>query len=109
MLTSEPPFAPPYKARIVTDGGERWVEVAADGSQKEVSAPLSLAFLAPAEVKPAIDRKSKPGMNFLNVPYAEKDEAKRLGARWDATRKKWYVPNGVDTAAFSRWLAPTEG
>lgn len=23
----------------------------------------------------------------LNVPFAEKDEAKRLGARWDANRK----------------------
>lgn len=26
----------------------------------------------------------------LRVPFAEKDEAKRLGARWDAARKVWY-------------------
>jgi hypothetical protein len=43
---------------------------------------------------------------ILNVPYAEKDEARALGARWNPTRKKWYVPDGVDAAPFERWLAP---
>ena len=28
---------------------------------------------------------------YLNVPYSEKDEAKVLGAKWDARRKKWYM------------------
>jgi ribonuclease HI len=28
---------------------------------------------------------------FLNVPFAEKDVAKDLGARWDASKKKWYI------------------
>lgn len=44
----------------------------------------------------------------LRVPFAEKDEAKRLGARWDAARKVWYIENVTDTAPFSRWI-PTEG
>lgn len=39
----------------------------------------------------------------LKVPFAEKDEAKKLGARWDPARKIWYVPAGVDASAFSRW------
>ena len=43
----------------------------------------------------------------LAVPFAEKDEAKRLGARWDGERKLWYVPDGVDAGAFGRWL-PSE-
>lgn len=42
----------------------------------------------------------------LNVPYAEKDTAKRLGARWNPSRRCWYVPQGVDPAPFARWLAP---
>jgi hypothetical protein len=41
---------------------------------------------------------------MLNVPFAEKEEAKRLGARWDAKSKKWYAPLGTDLAPFSRWL-----
>ncbi len=43
----------------------------------------------------------------LRVPFAEKDQAKRLGARWDATLKVWYIENVVETAPFARWL-PTE-
>ena len=41
----------------------------------------------------------------LNVPFGEKDEAKRLGARWDGDRKVWYVPAEVNPSAFGRWLS----
>ena len=40
----------------------------------------------------------------LQVPFAEKDEAKQLGARWDPARRLWYVQNVQDLSAFSRWL-----
>ena len=42
----------------------------------------------------------------LKVPFAEKDEAKKLGARWDAGRKIWYVEGKEDLAPLSRW-SPT--
>jgi hypothetical protein len=29
---------------------------------------------------------------YLNVPYAEREEAKKMGARWDPAVKKWYMP-----------------
>lgn len=47
-------------------------------------------------------------MTLLEVPYSEKDEAKALGAKWNAALKKWYVPNGVDTGKFARWLPEPE-
>jgi hypothetical protein len=31
----------------------------------------------------------------LNVPFEEKDAAKELGAKWDATKKLWYAPMAV--------------
>ncbi len=40
----------------------------------------------------------------LRVPFADKDEAKRLGARWDPAKKLWYVHNIANLAAFARWL-----
>jgi hypothetical protein len=40
----------------------------------------------------------------LKVPFAEKDQAKALGARWNAELKLWYVPQGLDTAPFEKWL-----
>lgn len=39
----------------------------------------------------------------LKVPFAEKDEAKKLGARWDAGRKLWYIEGKDDLAPFARW------
>ena len=45
---------------------------------------------------------------YLRVPFAEKDEAKRLGARWDPAKKQWYVQNAPNLAAFERWL-PAQG
>ncbi|WP_416431069.1 exodeoxyribonuclease VII large subunit [Piscirickettsia salmonis] len=41
---------------------------------------------------------------YLNVPFAEKDEAKRLGARWDPSSRAWYILPHIDTAPFQRWL-----
>lgn len=40
---------------------------------------------------------------YLSVPYAQKDEAKALGARWDASQKKWYVPPDKDLGLFAKW------
>ncbi|MCX7082048.1 MAG: DUF5710 domain-containing protein [Methylococcales bacterium] len=44
---------------------------------------------------------------FLNVPFTQKDEAKALGARWDATQKKWYVLDDKDLSPFSQWQSQT--
>lgn len=41
---------------------------------------------------------------FLTVPFAEKDQAKHLGARWNAEKKKWYVPADADITPFKKWL-----
>jgi len=40
----------------------------------------------------------------LNVPFADKDRAKALGAQWHADQKLWVVPAGLDLTPFSTWL-----
>jgi len=40
----------------------------------------------------------------LQVPFDEKDDAKRLGARWDPGLRVWFVPHGVDPGPCSRWF-----
>lgn len=40
----------------------------------------------------------------LQVPFAQKDEAKKRGAQWDNNSKVWYVPEGVDPSLFKQWL-----
>lgn len=44
---------------------------------------------------------------YLDVPFREKDDAKALGARWDAAARKWYVPDGKELAPFNAWLPST--
>lgn len=41
---------------------------------------------------------------FLTVTYREREAAKALGARWDAGRRQWYVPDGMDLTPFAVWL-----
>ena len=33
------------------------------------------------------------GRVIINCPFAEKDRAKELGARWDVELRKWFIPN----------------
>lgn len=44
------------------------------------------------------------GNTYLTVPFAQKDKAKALGARWDAVQKQWYVPAGLELTSFQAWL-----
>ncbi len=44
------------------------------------------------------------GRQNLAVSYAQKNDAKALGAKWDDATKVWYVPPGVDLAPFEQWL-----
>lgn len=43
--------------------------------------------------RPARSERAK--LVWLNVPYAQKDRAKALGARWNPGEKSWYVPEYV--------------
>lgn len=43
---------------------------------------------------------------YLEVAYKDRDLAKRLGARWDPSVKRWYCPVGSDLAKVFAWRAP---
>jgi len=42
---------------------------------------------------------------YLNVPYDEKDEAKKMGAKWDKSKKRWYTEpkNKYKVQMMGRW------
>ena len=44
----------------------------------------------------------------LVTPFAEKDAAKALGARWDSTKKLWYIVDVADLTPFLRWIPNLE-
>lgn len=41
---------------------------------------------------------------YINLPFTEKEEAKSLGARWDKTSKRWFIPEGINVSTFSKWV-----
>lgn len=45
---------------------------------------------------------------YVQIPYADREQAKMLGAKWDKDQKSWYIPEGVNTALFARWMQPKQ-
>jgi putative DNA primase/helicase len=74
----------------------------ANGRTRAVPEPVSIRQDHPAM------QPSTPERTYLAVPFQEKDDAKKLGAKWDRAEKAWYVPAGIDLDAFTPWL-PAKG
>jgi exodeoxyribonuclease VII large subunit len=41
---------------------------------------------------------------YLTTKFEERNEVKSLGAQWDPSAKRWFVPPGMQLAAFATWL-----
>jgi len=52
--------------------------------------------------------KAETDRRYLKVPYAEKDQAKQLGARWDSLVKLWWIPSHISIRPFGKWLLPED-
>lgn len=52
-----------------------------------------------------LDMAPNSERQYLDVPYSDKQAAKKLGAQWDADRQAWYVPPGADPQPFAKWTA----
>jgi Domain of unknown function (DUF5710) len=70
------------------------------------SASSEITFPASSEIKSSASRIAA-AETPLNVPFADKDHAKALGAHWHADQKRWVVPAGRDLTPFSTWLGPS--
>lgn len=42
---------------------------------------------------------------YINVAYQDRELAKRLGARWDASVKRWYCPKDCALDKIFSWRA----
>ena len=41
---------------------------------------------------------------YLNCPFAEKDECKSLGGKWDNDQRKWYILEDMNKEKFQKWI-----
>jgi hypothetical protein len=77
---------PPASAPLIADEVERAVRAAEE--HEELQRRSSIRKLP----------------TYLNVPSVEKGEAQALGAQWDASYKRWYVPAGRPVLPLAQWL-----
>lgn len=102
------PFA--EKDHVKRQGG-KWDEVAKswyvppEGDPKDYARWMEKPAIPNTRTQEAAMEESKPRV-FIAVPFAEKEEAKAAGAKWDRAAKSWFIPEGVDNAALSKWSAP---
>ena len=54
--------------------------------------------------KPEITKKNTEKRYYIQCPKDDKEEAKKLGARWDKDAVKWYYTNPEDRDKFLKWL-----
>jgi len=51
-----------------------------------------------------LEHQEGPSRHYLKAGYAQRETVKALGAKWNATRKSWYVDIGTDLGPFADWL-----
>ncbi|HEY0060790.1 MAG TPA: DUF5710 domain-containing protein [Telluria sp.] len=98
-MNTTPPFAPPFQP--LSPEFARAMQEHVPPAEAATS-PGKSALPGKGAGRPAATVKE--GVLYLVVPFAEKDEAKRLGARWDAAARKWYAPSEKEGVALKRWL-----
>ena len=74
------------------------------GIYQELKAQAAIRAESKYANEPRSPRASIGNPVFLSVPYNQKDDAKKLGAKWDKLARSWYCPPGKDLAAFQKWL-----
>ena len=42
---------------------------------------------------------------FLDCPFHQKEDCKALGGKWNAQKRTWFIPKGMDPTPFSKWLS----
>ena len=85
------------KAELQREGQERESQ-GTDGHRRGLSQTGGNGNLVSADE--AVGEKRQ----YLTVPYAEREEAKAAGAKWDWREKLWYIGPEATRASLAKWL-----
>ncbi len=107
LVPKDEAWRSPFVARLgINQTWDRSNQALASNRLREKAQPYVQAMTGSGPSRFRVQEPARSGERVdLVVPFAEKDEAKALGAMWDPGIKRWYVPAGVDAAAFERWLS----
>lgn len=60
-------------------------------------------FVEPGQVEDTFVVGSNSGKIYMDVPYRDKEEVKKLGARWDRDAKKWWITKELQELNPEAW------
>lgn len=85
----------------------KWMKAPGEGTaQRETGDVPAVKVAAAAPVAAAVvvpaPESASPRV-YLAVPYAERLEARRAGAEWDASAKSWYVASTAQAEKLQKW------
>jgi putative DNA primase/helicase len=92
--------------RIMTDTPSEILYAAADAeriSEFILTIEQKREAIQTQEATTVKERIPQGERTYLAVPYDERDQAKAVGARWDAVKKAWYVGLGVEPDKIAKW------
>jgi antirestriction protein ArdC/phage/plasmid primase-like uncharacterized protein len=92
----------PYEIFRACGDAERIKQYVLGLEQKQEQAAEIVFTDREEKVEPALEAV------YLQVPYKEKGEAKKAGARWDRDKKLWYAPAGTDLGKLAKFLSEKE-
>lgn len=71
--------------------------------QKEIAETEKKYKDLAAEINSQPNKSAATEIAYISVPYAEKEAAKALGAKWDRKEQSWYIPPGLNPEPFAMW------
>lgn len=74
-----------------------------DGAKAPVKTVLEVAMRRKEETTQRVEKMFFERDCVLAVPFAEKEQAKALGAVWHDSHAVWFVPKGLGVTAFKQW------
>lgn len=98
-----------HEGYVYQNGVQKLLELGI-ASLPEYQKRLDAALASVKERKEAeATREASEGRTWLRVPYADKDHAKKHGARFDGDRKQWYVIGKDVPEALEQYLPDDSG
>jgi hypothetical protein len=90
--------------QALTFEGQRFFDWLVRPNDRAVFEALSSSAPVPVPELPSPVAQIATTDTPLNVPFADKDRAKALGAHWQPDKKRWVVPAGSNLDPFQPWL-----
>lgn len=87
---------------------QAWIEYRPDATQPSIAFELSGIDVRDfvEQYRRNDERKASAARIYVFVPFEEREEAKKAGARSDGEKRCWYVPAHWDLKRFEKWMKP---